>query len=241
MTSQSVSCEKGWGDCSQLWLIALFAYRFLIGREKEGVESEVARLINESLEMDKTSRKVCFLNRVRSFDRVNNPTSVWLYLFSACVSIWRGEEPAEMRITMAACQRGARWRRKRRKMRRRMCQFFPVWTATSSASSTSRYFPLNINNINIHKAGVRSKVYTKPAVGDHVWDVTSENISQNLNTDTNVKMSFFYCKTSKCISFHINYNTLKWTCVYFSTLSVFYSFSQNYEAEQPNFTTPEER
>ncbi|XP_070829388.1 neurabin-1-like isoform X2 [Chaetodon trifascialis] len=31
--------------------------RFLIGREKEGVESEVARLINESLEMDKTSGK----------------------------------------------------------------------------------------------------------------------------------------------------------------------------------------
>lgn len=32
--------------------------RFLIGREKVGVESEVARLINESLELDKTSRKV---------------------------------------------------------------------------------------------------------------------------------------------------------------------------------------
>ncbi|CAK6952387.1 neurabin-1-like [Scomber scombrus] len=31
--------------------------KFLVGREKEGVESEVARLINESLEMDKTSRK----------------------------------------------------------------------------------------------------------------------------------------------------------------------------------------
>ncbi|XP_073346657.1 uncharacterized protein [Pagrus major] len=31
--------------------------KFLIGREKEGVESEVARLINESLEMDKTSGK----------------------------------------------------------------------------------------------------------------------------------------------------------------------------------------
>ncbi|XP_042353104.1 neurabin-1-like [Plectropomus leopardus] len=31
--------------------------KFFIGREKEGVESEVARLINESLEMDKTSRK----------------------------------------------------------------------------------------------------------------------------------------------------------------------------------------
>ncbi|XP_068558705.1 neurabin-1-like isoform X2 [Cebidichthys violaceus] len=31
--------------------------KFLIGREKEGVESEVARLINESLEMDKTPRE----------------------------------------------------------------------------------------------------------------------------------------------------------------------------------------
>ncbi|XP_072220520.1 uncharacterized protein [Leuresthes tenuis] len=31
--------------------------KFLIGREKEGVESEVARLINESLEMDKTKTK----------------------------------------------------------------------------------------------------------------------------------------------------------------------------------------
>ncbi|TMS09889.1 Neurabin-1 [Larimichthys crocea] len=31
--------------------------KFLIGREKEGIESEVARLINESLEMEKTSRK----------------------------------------------------------------------------------------------------------------------------------------------------------------------------------------
>ncbi|XP_069366833.1 neurabin-1-like isoform X3 [Paralichthys olivaceus] len=31
--------------------------KFVIGREREGVQSEVARLINESLEMDKTSRK----------------------------------------------------------------------------------------------------------------------------------------------------------------------------------------
>ncbi|XP_014887151.1 neurabin-1-like isoform X1 [Poecilia latipinna] len=31
--------------------------KFLIGREKEGVESEVARLINESLEMDKTKKR----------------------------------------------------------------------------------------------------------------------------------------------------------------------------------------
>lgn len=48
-------------------LLAAFLFllvcRFLIGREKEGVESEVARLINESLEMDKTSRKVCFLKK----------------------------------------------------------------------------------------------------------------------------------------------------------------------------------
>ncbi|PWA25347.1 hypothetical protein CCH79_00005162 [Gambusia affinis] len=33
--------------------------KFLIGREKEGVESEVARLINESLEMDKTKKRGC--------------------------------------------------------------------------------------------------------------------------------------------------------------------------------------
>ncbi|TNM97822.1 hypothetical protein fugu_014068 [Takifugu bimaculatus] len=37
--------------------------KFLIGREKEGVESEVARLINESLELDKTSRKMGEENR----------------------------------------------------------------------------------------------------------------------------------------------------------------------------------
>lgn len=43
--------------------LSLFVCRFLIGREKEGVESEVARLINESLELDKTSRKVCFLKK----------------------------------------------------------------------------------------------------------------------------------------------------------------------------------
>lgn len=43
--------------------LLLFVCRFVIGREKEGVESEVARLINESLEMDKTSRKVCFLKK----------------------------------------------------------------------------------------------------------------------------------------------------------------------------------
>lgn len=44
-------------------MISLLCRRFLVGREKEGVESEVARLINESLEMDKTSRKVCFLKQ----------------------------------------------------------------------------------------------------------------------------------------------------------------------------------
>lgn len=54
--------KRGWCHCSQLQLITtFFGGRFLIGREKEGVESEVARLINESLEMDKTSGKVCFL------------------------------------------------------------------------------------------------------------------------------------------------------------------------------------
>lgn len=31
-----------------------------MGREKDGVESEVARLINESLEEEKSSKKVCF-------------------------------------------------------------------------------------------------------------------------------------------------------------------------------------
>lgn len=46
--------------------LLLFVCRFVIGREKEGVESEVARLINESLEMDKTSRKVCFLKKKKS-------------------------------------------------------------------------------------------------------------------------------------------------------------------------------
>uniref|UniRef100_A0AAZ1X6E3 SAM domain-containing protein n=1 Tax=Oreochromis aureus TaxID=47969 RepID=A0AAZ1X6E3_OREAU len=35
----------------------LVSLRFLIGREKEGVESEVARLINESLEMDKSKKR----------------------------------------------------------------------------------------------------------------------------------------------------------------------------------------
>lgn len=54
--------KRGWCHCSQLQLITpFFGGRFLIGREKEGVESEVARLINESLEMDKTSGKVRFL------------------------------------------------------------------------------------------------------------------------------------------------------------------------------------
>lgn len=48
--------------------LLLFVCRFVIGREKEGVESEVARLINESLEMDKTSRKVCFLKMEKKSD-----------------------------------------------------------------------------------------------------------------------------------------------------------------------------
>lgn len=33
-------------------------HRFLIGREKDGVESEVARLINESLEKEKLTEMV---------------------------------------------------------------------------------------------------------------------------------------------------------------------------------------
>lgn len=33
--------------------------RFLIGREKDGVESEVAQLINESLEKEKMTEMVC--------------------------------------------------------------------------------------------------------------------------------------------------------------------------------------
>lgn len=47
--------------------LLLSVCRFLIGREKEGVESEVARLINESLEMDKTSRKVSFLKKKKKW------------------------------------------------------------------------------------------------------------------------------------------------------------------------------
>uniref|UniRef100_A0A096M7J5 Neurabin-1 n=1 Tax=Poecilia formosa TaxID=48698 RepID=A0A096M7J5_POEFO len=50
--------------------------KFLIGREKEGVESEVARLINESLEMDKT-KKVSLLKREsRNSVDDNNDSSV---------------------------------------------------------------------------------------------------------------------------------------------------------------------
>uniref|UniRef100_A0A3B4Z5X6 Neurabin-1 n=1 Tax=Stegastes partitus TaxID=144197 RepID=A0A3B4Z5X6_9TELE len=53
--------------------------KFLIGREKEGVESEVARLINESLEMDKTkTKKVSFPKRTGEVESLNN--------LSLCVS-----------------------------------------------------------------------------------------------------------------------------------------------------------
>lgn len=45
--------------------------RFLIGREKDGVESEVARLINESLEMEKSSMEVGHPGQVKSFKVVN--------------------------------------------------------------------------------------------------------------------------------------------------------------------------
>lgn len=48
-------------------VVCVFACRFLIGREKDGVESEVARLINESLEMDKTkSKNVNFIKNGQS-------------------------------------------------------------------------------------------------------------------------------------------------------------------------------
>lgn len=36
-----------------------------MGREKDGVESEVARLINESLEEEKLSKKVCFPKKTK--------------------------------------------------------------------------------------------------------------------------------------------------------------------------------
>lgn len=64
--------------------MSLFGCRFLIGREKEGVESEVARLINESLEMDKTSRKVCFLKQGWSFGPVNDSTWFDCPVFHVC-------------------------------------------------------------------------------------------------------------------------------------------------------------
>lgn len=49
----------GWGRGTKMFSFDPACLgRFLIGREKEGVESEVARLIHESLELDKTSRKV---------------------------------------------------------------------------------------------------------------------------------------------------------------------------------------
>lgn len=60
-----------------------FSCRFLIGREKEGVESEVARLINESLEMDK-SKKVCPLVEVGGGWLV---VTVSVQFNCACVSI----------------------------------------------------------------------------------------------------------------------------------------------------------
>lgn len=56
-------------------LVALFGGRFLIGREKEGVESEVARLIDESLEIDRACRKVCLLMREWSISCVDS--SIW--------------------------------------------------------------------------------------------------------------------------------------------------------------------
>lgn len=57
--------------------------RFLIGREKEGAESEVARLIKESLELDKTCRKVQRLKRRRSIGGVDS--SIWFDCAAFCV------------------------------------------------------------------------------------------------------------------------------------------------------------
>lgn len=39
-------------------LVTFHCCRFLIGREKDGMESEVARLINESLEKEKITEMV---------------------------------------------------------------------------------------------------------------------------------------------------------------------------------------
>ncbi|KAK5859807.1 hypothetical protein PBY51_021331 [Eleginops maclovinus] len=50
--------------------------KFVIGREKEGVESEVARLINESLEMDKTPRKSGRASGDEEYDRSMSEKSV---------------------------------------------------------------------------------------------------------------------------------------------------------------------
>lgn len=72
-------------------MISLLCCRFLIGREKEGVESEVARLINESLEMDKTSRKVCFLKQERRFSPVKNSIQFDCTAF-VCISEYDREE-----------------------------------------------------------------------------------------------------------------------------------------------------
>lgn len=41
-------------------LLTFHCCRFLIGREKDGMESEVARLINESLEKEKLTEMVFF-------------------------------------------------------------------------------------------------------------------------------------------------------------------------------------
>lgn len=94
---------------------------------------------------------VCFWN-------VN--VSLWLDRAAPGVfHTWRAEERAEINTMTVASQRGAQWPRKRRKTKRRMCLFFPAWTATSSASNTSRYSTFNVHLlIYIHKSGIHSKV-----------------------------------------------------------------------------------
>lgn len=69
-------------------IIVLVLGRFLIGREKEGVESEVARLINESLELDRASRKV----RRGSVGRADWSTWFDRAAFCVCACMKRGEE-----------------------------------------------------------------------------------------------------------------------------------------------------
>lgn len=60
---QELTLQKGGTVSLLIAFNPLYGCRFLMGREKDGVESEVARLINESLEEEKSSKKVCFFPR----------------------------------------------------------------------------------------------------------------------------------------------------------------------------------